>query len=558
MKLRKFQSVLLAASGLFLASCLPAFAADTVVSGVVKDSAGMPQMDVLVQLMRADSSVLHTVRTDARGRYLLAGVVPGVYQIKAIETSFLPTLRENLRVGTRGHTEVNLTLSTLLEALQWLPAQKRNAAEPEDEWTWTLRSAAYRPLLRFVGEDGMETIEGPHARVDRHHGRVLIESGSQEFAEGGPSETAEYRRGLTDQSQTLVRARTGDTAASSTQLMAGFEHKNPMGSGLTTVVSYQSDPAITDGKAQSVHGVRLRTADTLQLTPEIRAEVGNQVELVSLGSLSSTTISPFMNAAWEHGNATISYALTTSPALHSAGALADASSMMPMMVVQSGALEVEHGLHQELKVVHAADGSSQSIAVYKDDIDNPIADGRGHLGAAALSTGEYLLDPQTDTARVAGTAYNAQGVVVELTHQGPAGIAASVQYASGSAMALSDAQASTTGPTFKPQHAQSVSLKLQGSSVHTGTNWRASYRIQPGKTVNAVDLFDSGMADAYLSLFLRQSLHLSRVFPGGVDAVVDVRNLLAQGYHPFLTTDGSTLFFAQVNRSIRGGLCFYF
>jgi hypothetical protein len=86
--------------------------------------------------------------------------------------------------------------------------------------------------------------------------------------------------------------------------------------------------------------------------------------------------------------------------------------------------------------------------------------------------------------------------------------------------------------------------------------------MQPSDSVTAVDLFDarvdSGMADAYLSLFLRQPLHHSRIFPGGVDAIVNVRNLLAQGYHPFLTADGSTLFFAQVDRSIQGGLAFYF
>ena len=120
------------------------------------------------------------------------------------------------------------------------------------------------------------------------------------------------------------------------------------------------------------------------------------------------------------------------------------------------------------------------------------------------------------------------------------------------------ATVSTPGPAFKPQQTQSVTLRLQGASARTGTNWRAAYRLQSGATVNAVDLFDSGVADAYLSLFLRQSLHLGRIFPGGVDAVVDVKNLLAQGYHPFLTTDGNTLFFAQVNRSVRGGLCFYF
>ncbi len=560
MKLGNVQSVLLFASSLFLAGSGSAHASDTAITGVVKDSSGMPQMDVLVQLIRADSSILQSVRTDARGRYLIAGVLPGVYQIKAVETSFLPTLRENLRVGTRGHTEVNLTLSTLLEALQWLPAQKRTSAEPEDEWTWTLRSAAYRPLLRFVGEDGIETIEGPHSPRDHHHGRVLIESGSQQFADAGPGVTAEYRRDAPDASQTLVRARTGASAESSTQLMAGYEQKNAMGAGLTSVVSYLADPSITSGLQSTLHVTRLRTADTLQLTPDLRAEVGNQVALMNLGASTSSFFSPFLNATWQHGNATLGYVLATTPGVENAESFSEASTLVPAVVMSVGKLSIEHGLHQAVRLEHSEDGLTESVAIYRDSIENPVAEAEGHVGPAALNDGTYLFDPRADRARIAGPGYDEQGVVVEVSRKGPGSSRASVQYATGNALVLSNAASSAvlTGPTFKAHPAQSVTLKLQGASERMGTSWRTSYRMQSGSTVNAVDLFDSGEADAYLSLFLRQSLHLGRIFPGGVDAVVDVRNLLAQGYHPFLTSDGSTLFFAQVNRSVRGGLAFYF
>jgi hypothetical protein len=48
------------------------------------------------------------------------------------------------------------------------------------------------------------------------------------------------------------------------------------------------------------------------------------------------------------------------------------------------------------------------------------------------------------------------------------------------------------------------------------------------------------------------------MLPNGVQAMVAVRNLLAEGYRPFLSTDGTTLYFAQVSRSIEGGLSFTF
>jgi hypothetical protein len=562
-KLRKFQSVLLATSGILLAGCPAAKAVDAAISGVVRDSGGVPQMNVLVQLMRVDSSVIQTVRTDDRGRYLIAGIVPGIYQLKAVETSFLPTLRENLHVGARGRTEANMTLSTLLEALQWLPAQKRTPSEPEDDWTWTLRSAAYRPLLRFVGEDGLETIESSESHTRQHHGRLLIESGAREFGEGGPSETLDYSGHNALGTTTLVRSRVSDSPQASTQLLAGYAHENGVGSGMSSVIAYQMNPAISGATGTGMRLMRLRTAETLRLAPDVTAEIGNQLEMLGVGSETSTFFSPFADVLWTHGAMTASYVLATTPHLASSDDLADERSLMPAVEMRDGVAAIEHGLHQELKLARESESgaSSASIAVYQDRVSNPIVDGFGEAfageGTSRSALGNsYLFDAESGVTRTSGENYSARGVVLEVSHRGPASTRATLQIATGSALTSTKSEVST--PIFQAERTQTIAMMLAGASKSTGTRWRASYRWQPSDTVNAVDLFGTGMADAYLSVFLRQSLHLGHIVPGGIDAVVDVRNLLAQGYHPFLTTDGGTLFFAQVDRSVQGGLAFYF
>ena len=562
MKLRKFQSVLLATSGLLLAGSPAAKAVDAAISGVVRDSGGVPQMNVLVQLMRVDSSVIQTVRTDDRGRYLIAGIMPGIYQLKAIETSFLPTLRENLHVDARGRTEANMTLSTLLEALQWLPAQKRTPSEPEDDWTWTLRSAAYRPLLRFVGEDGLETIESSESHTrHQHHGRLLIESGARAFGASGPSETLDYSGHDALGTTTLVRSRVSDSPQASTQLMAGYAHQNGVGSGMSSVIAYQMNPAISGATGTGMRLMRLRTAETMRLAPEVTAEIGNQLEMLGVGSQNSTFFSPFADVLWTHGAMTASYVLATTPHLERSDDLADERSLMPAVEMRNGVAGIEHGLHQELKLARESEsgGPSASVAIYEDRVSNPVVDGFGDgfedASRSALGN-SYLFDAESGVTRTSGDNYSARGVVVEVSRNGPASTRATLQIATGSALTSAKAQASS--PIFQAEHAQTIAMMLAGASKSTGTRWRASYRWQPGNTVNAVDLFDTGMADAYLSVFLRQSLHLGRIVPGGIDAVVDVRNLLAQGYHPFLTSDGGTLFFAQVDRSVQGGLAFYF
>jgi hypothetical protein len=43
-----------------------------------------------------------------------------------------------------------------------------------------------------------------------------------------------------------------------------------------------------------------------------------------------------------------------------------------------------------------------------------------------------------------------------------------------------------------------------------------------------------------------------------MEILVDVRNLLAQGYVPVMAQDGQTVYLVQSARSVRGGVAFSF
>jgi hypothetical protein len=123
-------------------------AAPGTISGVVRDSQGVAQIGATVQLLRPDLTVIDSVFTDSKGRYNLAFVLPGRYAVKAMGTSFLPSLREDIRLHSSA--VVNLTLNTLYEVMQWLPSEPRAGDSQPDDWKWTLRAAANRPLLRWL------------------------------------------------------------------------------------------------------------------------------------------------------------------------------------------------------------------------------------------------------------------------------------------------------------------------------------------------------------------------------------------------------------------------
>jgi hypothetical protein len=74
-----------------------------------------------------------------------------------------------------------------------------------------------------------------------------------------------------------------------------------------------------------------------------------------------------------------------------------------------------------------------------------------------------------------------------------------------------------------------------------------------------VDLFNSsaGQSDPYLNLFIRQPIP-ANFLAGHMEILMDLRNLLAQGYVPVMGRDGHTLYLVQSARSVRGGVAFSF
>ncbi len=166
-----------------LASAHAFGAAPASVSGLVRDSSGVPQIGAVVQLLRPDLSVITVVYTTSKGNYTFSNVLPGHYAVKAMGTSFLPSLRENVRVRT--NTVVNLTLNTLYEVMQWLPAEPRAANASKDDWAWTLRSAANRPLLRWLEDGPLVVVSDREGVRPKLKARLMATGQEGTFGESG-------------------------------------------------------------------------------------------------------------------------------------------------------------------------------------------------------------------------------------------------------------------------------------------------------------------------------------------------------------------------------------
>jgi hypothetical protein len=150
----------------------------------------------------------------------------------------------------------------------------------------------------------------------------------------------------------------------------------------------------------------------------------------------------------------------------------------------------------------------------------------------------------------------------------PGGEQLRVSYMNGDALtapnraALTAAQMVQVLGAVRAKRTQAYSISLSGTIEGTGTHWRASYRWQPDETLTPVAAYAANEGEPYLNLHLRQAIHTGhdgrRDGQTGFEALIDLRNLLAQGYQPYLLGDGSVVVLAQEQRGVSGGLAFTF
>ena len=549
------------------------------VSGVVRDAQGVAQLGALVQVVANDSAVLGTAFTDLHGRYLIPHLLPGRYDVRASAALFVPAMRGNLQLRAGAQAVVNLTLNTLFESATWIPAERRKADEPSDDWKWTMRSAANRPILRLA-EDGdvimvsSSVTESSPKHSDRARAEMIAGDGG--FGSSGVHNVFFLDRTLDDGSGMVLRAdfgqQPGATAVGpSTEVAAGFETRLGFAGAGRAVVSYQSHPELmSSGGTPGTPGL-----EAMQLSNAQQMQIGGFADVEAGGSLyvvhsSGYTYAsrPFLKITTHPVKAwTVGYRMATSQNLQSFAGLDSVQQELPVAVMYQGRMQTEQGHHQEITASRKAGPGLVQVSYYRDSLDRVAVSGGGSLAPADVqqtgppSPNGIVADTTTGNFRFLSAGYKAQGVNVTLTEPLSSTMWVAVEYGTGAGLAAKDGAVMslpTASTSLAPQVAQTATIALRGRVVRSGTRIRASYRWQPTRLVTAVNPYASFGDQAYFSCHLRQALRLGSLLPNGLDATVDVTNLMAQGYRPFLSADGQTLFLAQSPRTVQGGLAFTF
>ena len=549
-----------------LAAAPVSWAASATVSGVVRDTAGVPQIGAEVQLLRPDLTVVASVYTNGKGRFAIASILPGPYALKAMNASFLPSLRENLRLRG-GATVVNLTLDTLYEVMQWLPAESRAKDAEQDDWAWTLRSAANRPLLRWLEDGPLVVVSDGSGSAPKLKARIMASGQAGTFGESGERFSATVEDTPSNSRELLARVEFAPGTDANIESMLGFRQDLGFAGSVQSMAAVAIHPEVESSGNEGLDEAALSTAETLHFGPDIDAEVGSSQVLGRMQGLSANAPSgqtvtkalPYANVEWRDGDNAVRYRMATM--IQNAYAR-DSQASLPEFSARNGKLEMEHGLHQEIGWERQSDASGVAFLVYADTVDNPVIEASGHIAGNGLAQTGALFDRTSGLMHFAGSNFSTTGIQATFERRLPGSNHVLVSYANGQALAMPATPQAAPLPeliaAFHPRRVQSYAISLSGTLDGTGTKWQASYRWQPDDTVTTVAPYAMNVLAPYLNVQFGQSLHQSRDGAGNIEALLEVTNLLAEGYHPYILNDGSVLFFAQGQRSIRGGVAFTF
>ncbi len=550
--------------------------AEGAISGVIRDAEGVPQMGALVQALLPDATLGGSAITDARGRYHF-NLQPGSYRIRATAALLLPAIRERLQIGRGTRAVVDLTLTTVLAPNGWLPVARRSVSEPSDDWMWTLRSSASRSILRFGGagdeadssDAGMVVSSSrQESRRGASSGRITLKDSDGGFARGGSHNVLMLTRANEDGSGAVLHidlsgSRTPYPVAPSAELSVGLQRRTPLNGFSRAVLTYSGHPELVDGRGNTgMQGATLRSVQRIEIGDLLRVDAGSVLRDSNLGG-NALAIEPFLRISARASDSVVfAYSMTHSRGTESAEDLDRVQPATPIAIYRNGRSRLEGGSHHALSVQgKVRGGGTVELAAYHDTLRNPMIAGTGSLSAHDLQGLGIAADPTTHTYRVAAADYTSAGLRLTAHQPVTRSLQAGAEFTTGEALRsarLQNASMNDVLSSLKARHVYAATGFLDGRLLRTGTTLRASYRWQPERTLTTVDAFRISDDGAYLSCSFRQSLAKTRFLPQGLEAVVDLQNLLAEGYQPFVSGDGQTLYLAQTPRTLQAGLSFSF
>lgn len=554
------------------------------IAGLISDSAGVPQMGATVFLYNRFDRLLSKSLSSEKGAFAFDSLVPDVYTIRVSMASFLPALKRNVEVRAGMQSLLSVNLTSVLSSIEVVALAPGRNPVMSDEWKWVLRSAsATRPILRMF--PGAPPAPRHNTAVFSHtRGLVRVSAGDEAPASSLGNEadlgTAfALATSFLGSNKLQVSGNFGYSAnsgAPSAAFRTSYRREVPGGSSpevqLTMRQVYLPGMAAANfaGKDQSAPVLRSISAQFLnetKLSDNARLEYGSSIDTVSFIQ-TLNYFSPYARLTLESGDESlqVAYASGTPPAelfMNEGGSAVElqqdlsALALFPRVSIAGGRARVQRTQSIEAGYRRTIGSRTYSVGMHRETVKNTAVT---VVGAVALETGADLLPDMFSNSYVlnAGRHKNT-GYIAAVTQSLGRNLDATVAWSTGEALTAKPSDALILAElrdavTAKRRH--SLTARVSGTAPATGTQFSASYQWANVHALTPSHLYMTQRVREGLGL----NIQIRQPIPylgGRIEAVTDLRNLLAQGYVPF-NADGRRVMLVHTPRSVRGGLSFIF
>lgn len=545
------------------------------ISGVVLDETGMPQMGATVviaseSLIAADAVHLFT---NGNGRFISSTLSPGAYVVRVTLAGFLPVLRADVQVNSRETTRVRIEMGSVFSGLADLH-QRPDQHPANDDWGWVLRAAAAtRPILRWQ-EIPASSTDDPSAdpfteatlNENKWHSRLDVSSGVR------PGSATSF----SDSPATAV-AYEESVGAAGQLLFAGqfsYESESPNGgfAAIWLPTGNSKDGPVSSAVVRQsrlgpegplFRGVRFDQQGVLALDDNVTIRYGAEYLLTTLNNATADGVRPRAELAvrlpheWQ-GSVLVASRPWPEQSPEAVGPLesaVDSLDAFPTMLFHNGRPVLEGGWHEEVALEHLLHKNGRVlVAAFHDRSSDMAVYGQGN---AVASNSDFLQDFFSDGFAYDSGNADSYGMRAAYQEKFRDNISTTLVYAWAGALSPLTQMApdSDLRDILAVRQLNSVAGSVSSQIPVTKTRVTAGYKWLDGTAVSRQDEFGEAYfgVDPYLNLVIRQPIPCMH----HMQAVADFGNLLAQGYVPITTRDGSIVL-VSAYRTFRGGISVQF
>ena len=550
-------------------------------SGLVRDSSGIPQLGATVSLTAETAGVSNTCQllTNTQGLFTSDKLVPGVYTLSVTLAGYLPFLQKHIQISPNLTTTVRIQLQSMFASIEQLRRPPAASAAEPDDWKWVLRSApGLRPILQWDESDGLGSIASAvviEQNVQRPLGILALTDGARRPGSvsnvaAAPSTAFAYDQGLGGAQHIVFAGQiTPDEESPAGGIAASWLPTGTSGFGPSSTMVLRE--AKLGDSGLTFRGVRLDQNETLALGNRFLVRAGGEYVLVGLGTPASdlrarvkleTRLSPdwyvdAIYAALPNGTKPNDSLNAELESVNAPSVLTEALNHLdafPALLIHRGHPVLESGRHEELAVERRLGGRGVfQIAAFHDDNSHIALFGRG----SALPPEEYFQDFFSKGFAYDGGASSDWGGRVALQEKLSEDLELTAIYAfSGALVPMAEMEGGLRDGLRSAQR-QSIATKLTAQIPQSGTHLTVGYKWVNDQALSRVDPYGEAayQVGPYLNVGIRQML--PKMWFGRWEASAECDNLLAQGYLPVSTRDGQVQLVSAF-RSFRGGLSLQF